>query len=148
MLHTLKTFCTNLLMQLLFRPFGILSTRSIQNWLRYCISYSSLRLSLISFTKKLVFTLQIVIFFLIVVSRTLDRLRGGGGGSRAAEAFLLFNTFIYFQHLRGASKIKLKKVNKKRTVTVRRVITSVGQRYSKMYRLKRYRYTTFEKKIG
>ncbi len=26
--------------------------------------------------------------------------------------------------------------------------TSVGQRYSKMYRLKRYRYTIFEKKIG
>ncbi len=25
---------------------------------------------------------------------------------------------------------------------------SVGQRYSKMYRLKRYRYTIFEKKIG
>jgi hypothetical protein len=28
------------------------------------------------------------------------------------------------------------------------LLTSVGQRYSKMYRLKRYRYTIFEKKIG
>jgi hypothetical protein len=51
--------------------------------------------------------------------------------------------------LKISAPLPLMKIYKMRPLSARSTLldSSGGQRYSKMYRLKRYRYTTFKKKI-